>query len=185
MLPPVCKIKYFDFYFFCLLSNKKYGVWKISNWKINTWKIPTHQILPLRISSGKFSPRKFSPGIFPPMFINIFFHHYHRYHQYCLKDCFEFLFLKKMLKSDLLRCIKKKFVACLPFGKCFGYDGNVFHILIQEMCNFSKIRLHQKEIFKEPKKACEESLCLLKTTFLQHPCDHLYLCITFSNLRKA
>ena len=80
MLPPVCKIKYFDFYFFCLLSNKKYGVWKISNWKINTWKIPTHQILPLRISSGKFSPRKFSPGIFPPMFINIFFHHYHRYH---------------------------------------------------------------------------------------------------------
>ena len=113
MLQPVCKIKYFDFFFFCLLSNKKYGVWKISNWKINTWKIPTHQILPLRISSGKFSPRKFSPGIFPPMFINIFFHHYHRYHQYCLKDCFVFLFLKKMLKSDLLRCIKKNLqLAC-------------------------------------------------------------------------
>ena len=70
--------------------------------------------------------------------------------------------------------VLKKIAACLPFGKCFGYDGNVFHILIQEMFNFSKIRARQKDIVKESKKTSEESFCLLKTAFLYHSCDHLY-----------
>ena len=68
-----------------------------------------------------------------------------------------------MLKSDLLRCIKNFFAACLLFRKCFGYDGNVFHIFIQETFNFSKIRPHQKEFSKESEKICEESFCMLKT----------------------
>ena len=68
--------------------------------------------------------------------------------------------------SDLFRCIKKNFAACVLFSKYFGYDGNVFHIFIQEMFNFSKIRPHQKEVSKESEKTCEESFCMLKTTFI-------------------
>ena len=73
-----------------------------------------------------------------------------------------------MLKSDLLRFIKTKFAAGLPFRKYFGYDGNVFHIFIQEMFNFSKISPHQIEVSKESKKTCEESSCMLKTTFMHY-----------------
>ena len=68
-----------------------------------------------------------------------------------------------MLKSDLLRCIKFFFPASLLFRKCFGYDRNIFDIFIQEMFNFSKIRPHQKEVFKGSEKICEESFCVLKT----------------------
>ena len=87
--------------------------------------------------------------------------------------------LLKMLKSDLLWCIKKKFAACLLFRKCFGCDGNVFHIFIQEMFNFSKIRLHQKDVSKESKKTCEESFCMLKTTFFY--CIHVTTCFYASH----
>ena len=74
--------------------------------------------------------------------------------------------LLKMLKSDLMWCIKKNLAACLLLRKCFGYDRNVFHIFIQEMFNFSKIRLYEKEISKEPEKTSEESFWMLKATFL-------------------
>lgn len=56
-------------------------------------KIRTNQTPP-----GKFPPRKFAPGIFPPMLLNIPI------------PSFNFLFnsvFQKLLKSDLLRYIKK------------------------------------------------------------------------------
>ena len=70
-----------------------------------------------------------------------------------------------MLKLDFMRCFKKN-AACLLLRKCVGHDGNVFHIFIQEMFNFSKIRPHEKEIPKESEKTCEESFSMLKTTLL-------------------
>ena len=53
------------------------------------------------------------------------------------------------------------------------------------MFSFSKIMPHEKEVSKESEKTCKESSCILKTTFLQHPCEHLFLCIIFSTLSKT
>ena len=74
--------------------------------------------------------------------------------------------LLERLRLGLMRCINKSFAACLLLRKCFECDRNVFHIFIQVMFNFSKIKLHEKEISKEPVETCEESFCMVKTTFL-------------------
>ena len=86
-----------------------------------------------------------------------------RYYFGCQEKTASYFCLLKMLKSELLRCIKKFFAAGLLLRKGFGYDGNVFHIFIQEMFNFSKIKPHQNEVSKESEKIHEESFCLLKT----------------------
>ena len=52
------------------------------------------------------------------------------------------------------------------------------------MFSFSKTMPHEKEVSKS-EKTCKESSCMLKTTFLQHPCEHLFLCIIFSTLSKT
>ena len=121
-----------------------------SPWKIPPRKIPTHQIPPWRISLRNIPTHIFKQFVFSlllPLSLTMVKGLY-----FCLL---------KMLKLDLMR-----FAACLQLRKCFGYDRNVFHIFIREMFNFSIIRPHEKEISKEPKKTCEESFCMLKTTFL-------------------
>ena len=82
-------ISVFTFFAYFLTINMVSG--KFSFWKINTQKIPTHRIPPWRISPTENSNPE-NPN--PEYSISLFFHYYHRYHYYCLKDCFVFLFLK-------------------------------------------------------------------------------------------
>ena len=142
------------------------------------------KLSPGKLRPKRFPPRKFSPGIILPMFLDIllFFIIITIITDIATIDIILLSF--KKLKLNLLRCIKRYFAACLPFRKYFGYDENVLLILIKEMFNFTEIRRHQKELSIESEKTCEESFYMLKTTFLQHPCDHLFLCITFSTLSK-
>ena len=113
--------------------------WKISTQKIPTWNISTHIF------------KHFIFSLFLPLSLIMVKGLY-----FCLL---------KMLKLDLMRCIKKKFAACLLLRKCFGYDRNVFYIFIQEMFNFSKIRPHEKEISKNPKKFVKNLSACLKQLF--------------------
>ena len=139
---------------------------KLSHGKLTPRKLPPRKFLPGELPPGKFPHRKFSPGIILPMLLDIllFFIIITIITDIATIDIVLLPF--KKLKLNLLRCIKRYFVACLPFRKYFGYDENVLLILIKKMFNFTKIRRHQKELSTESEKTCEESFYMLKTTFL-------------------
>ena len=83
-------------------------------------------------------------------------------------------------------CGVLKRICSLPaFKKCFECDGNVFHDLIQVMFNFTRSMPQRKDISKESGKTYEKSFYMLKTIFAYNTCHHLFLCITFSTLRKT
>ena len=144
-----------------------------------------------KMVSGKFLPGKLPPGKFPPIKFSLENSPSGNYHPenptrnistHVFKN---FLFslssplsLILLLYFCLLKYWSQSFCGVLKnylqlachSGKNFRYDGNVFHILIQKIFNFSKIRPHQnessKESFEDLKKSREESFCKLKTTFL-------------------
>ena len=115
---------------------------KFPPWRIPPRKIPTQKIPTRNIPTHIFKPFVFS--LLLPLSLIMVKRLY-----FCLL---------KMLKLDLMRCIKKNFAACLLLRKCFGYDRNLFLIFIQEMFNFSKIKPHEKEISKEPEKLVKNFL---------------------------
>ena len=81
----------------------------------------------------------------------------------------------KMLKLELMLCIKKYLAACLLLRKYFGYDRNVFHIFIQEIFNFSKIGGTKKKFLKNPKKLVKSlSACLKQLYYSIHVTTSFY-----------
>ena len=121
-----------------------------SPWKTPIRRIPTNQIPPWRISHWKIPTQKIPARNIPT--------HIFKYFIFPLLLPLSLILVKrlyfcllKMPKFHLMRCIKKMQL-CFLLRKCFGHDGNVFHIFIQEMLNFSKIRPHEKRNFERIRK---------------------------------
>ena len=84
-----------------------------------------------------------------------------RYYFGCQEKTASYFCLLKMLKSELLQCIKKFFAAGLLFRKGFGYDGNVFHISFRKCSTLVKSSLTKTKFLKNPKKFMKNlSACL-------------------------
>ena len=117
---------------------------------------------------------KESPAVYSPFYFHVYFWLESQFFEIALRHGCSPVNLLHIFRTPFLQNASGR---PLLQNKRARNINNVFHILIQEMFNFSKIRQHEKQISKNPEKTCEESFCILITTFLQHPCDHLFLSI--------